>query len=89
MVAAWCGDYTAAATIDLDHDRADLGRVSDIPCLILWGSKGVVAHHLDPVATWRKWFPGAKGHAIEAGHFLIEEKPVEVLAALTQHLQQG
>lgn len=89
VVAAWCGDYTAAATIDLDHDRADLGRVSDIPCLILWGSKGVVAHHLDPVATWRKWFPGAKGHAIEAGHFLIEEKPVEVLAALTQHLQQG
>ncbi|WP_226941732.1 alpha/beta fold hydrolase [Pseudooceanicola spongiae] len=88
VVAAWCGDYTAAATTDLDHDRADLGRTSPIPCLILWGSRGVVAHHLDPLEAWRAWFPKAQGHAVEAGHFLIEERPKEVLTSLMRHLGQ-
>ncbi|MFE3839233.1 alpha/beta fold hydrolase [Pseudogemmobacter sonorensis] len=88
VVAAWCGDYTAAATVDLGHDRADLGRTSLIPCLILWGSRGVVAHHLDPLDAWRAWFPKADGHAVEAGHFLVEEQPAEVLRTLTRHLQR-
>lgn len=87
VVAAWCGDYSAAATTDLDHDRADLGRVSEIPCLVLWGSRGAVAHHVDPLEVWRKWFPNARGHAIEGGHFLIEEKTVETLQAVTAHLE--
>ena len=89
VVAAWCDDYTAAATTDLDHDRADLGRTSDIPCLILWGSRGVVAHHLDPVETWKAWFPRATGRAVEAGHFLVEEQPEVVLNALRDHLGQA
>ncbi|WP_138468838.1 alpha/beta fold hydrolase [Poseidonocella sp. HB161398] len=86
VVAAWCGDYRAAAGVDLEHDRADLGRQVDIPCLVLWGSRSVVAHHLDPVATWRAWFPQAEGQAVEAGHFLAEERPAEVLAAVARHL---
>lgn len=89
VIAAWCGDYRAAATTDLDHDRADLGRISDIPCLVLWGSRGVVAHHIDPLAAWRAWFPAAQGHAIDAGHFLAEERPAEVLAAAARHLDRG
>lgn len=88
VVAAWCADYTAAATTDLEHDRADLGRTSPIPCLILWGAKGVVAHHVDPLETWRAWFPNADGHAIDAGHFLLEERPAEVLQALLKHLER-
>lgn len=89
VVAAWCGDYTAAATTDPEHDRADLGRTSPIPCLVLWGSRGVVAHHLDPVAAWRVWFPEAVGRPVEAGHFLVEERPAEVLGALTEHLDRA
>lgn len=87
VVDAWCGDYRAAATTDLDHDRADLGRTSDIPCLILWGGRGVVAHHVDPLQAWRAWFPKARGQAIDASHFLVEERPAEVLAALASHLR--
>jgi len=86
VVAAWCGDYLAAATTDIEHDQADLGRSSSIPCLVLWGSKGVVAHRLDPITAWQAWFPRAVGHAVDAGHFLVEERPAEVLNALSGHL---
>ncbi|MEL6960945.1 MAG: alpha/beta hydrolase, partial [Pseudomonadota bacterium] len=83
---AWVADYRAAANEDLDHDRADLGRSLPHETLILWGSKGVVAHHVDPVETWQEWFPKAHGHPIEAGHFLVEERPTEVLSALDTFL---
>lgn len=86
VVAAWCGDYSEAATTDIDHDSADMGRTSDIPCLVLWGSQGAVAHHVDPLMSWQAWFPKAEGHAIDAGHFLVEEKPTEVLKSLEMHL---
>lgn len=89
VVAAWCGDYAAAAGPDLEHDRADVGRTLDIPCLVLWGSKGVVAHHLDPLETWRSWFPGATGHEIEAWHFLVEENPAAVLPPIIRHLEHA
>ncbi|MBB94633.1 MAG: alpha/beta hydrolase [Rhodobacteraceae bacterium] len=87
VVAAWCGDYSAAATLDLEHDRESLGETRQIPCLVLWGSKGVVDHHIDPVEAWRAWFPNAVGHAIEAGHFLVEERPEAVFDALANHLE--
>ncbi|MEP5761629.1 MAG: alpha/beta hydrolase [Litoreibacter sp.] len=86
VVAAWCGDYSAAASTDLEHDRANVGETSDIPCLILWGGKGVVAHHVDPLETWQRWFPNAKGYAIDAGHFLVEERPDDVFQAIWNHL---
>ncbi|MEM6940776.1 MAG: alpha/beta hydrolase [Pseudomonadota bacterium] len=86
VVAAWCADYTAAAGIDLEHDRANLGQTSDIPCHVLWGGKGVVAHQIDPLAVWQAWFPKARGAPIDAGHFLVEERPSAVLQALKPHL---
>lgn len=85
-VAAWCADYAAGAGTDVDHDRADLGETRDLPCLILWGAKGAVAHHLDPVEAWRAWFPRATGTSLNAGHFLVEEAHDATLAALKNHL---
>lgn len=88
MIAAWCGDYAAGATTDLDHDRASLGDTRNMQCLVLWGKRGVVDHHLDPLDAWRAWFPRAEGHAVDAGHFLVEERPSDVLTALSAHLDR-
>ncbi|QQS01834.1 MAG: alpha/beta hydrolase [Austwickia sp.] len=86
VVAAWCGDYRAGATIDLDHDRADEGRTADLPALLLWGTKGVVGAQVDPLACWRRWFPNVTGYGVPAGHFLVEEAPDLVIPALREHL---
>lgn len=87
VVAAWCGDYRAAATTDLEHDRADLGRTLEAPALVLWGSRGAVGAQTDPLAAWRAWFPRVRGHAIDAGHFLVEERPDAVASAVADHLR--
>lgn len=86
VVASWCADYAAAAGIDLEHDRADLGRIVDIPALVLWGSDGALETLGDPLTVWRRWFPQVRGGALRAGHFLVEERPEETLSWLSNHL---
>lgn len=88
VVAAWCADYAAAASVDIAHDRADLGRTSDVNTLVLWGGKGVVGAQVDPIQTWREWFPLATGREIDAGHFIVEEALEDVCAELMPHLRR-
>lgn len=79
-----CEDYRAGATIDRRHDEEDraAGRRISAPLLALWGSKGTPAKHGDPLAIWRQYADDVSGHAIESGHFLVEEAPEETLKAL-------
>lgn len=86
VVEAWCGDYTAGATVDPEHDRADIGRTSEVPALILWGSRGVVDMHRDPLEVWRTHFSQATGQALDAGHNLVEELPERTLDLVLGHL---
>ncbi|WP_374444348.1 alpha/beta fold hydrolase [Stella sp.] len=81
-IHAICEDYRAAASIDLEHDEADLDRRIDCPMLALWGAAGVVAEHFDPIAEWRKRARDVSGRAIDAGHYLAEEAPEETAEAL-------
>ena len=53
-IRAMCEDYRAAATIDLEHDRADLGRRLPMPLLALWGSENPVWEGRDVLAAWRE-----------------------------------
>jgi haloacetate dehalogenase len=80
-----CEDYRAAATIDLEHDRADLaaGRKLEIVAVrTLWGSSGIIENMGGAVGAWKEFCADGvdvSGKALDCGHFIPEEKPEEVL----------
>jgi haloacetate dehalogenase len=84
-IHAQCEDYRAAASIDLEHDDADVaaGRKVTCPLLVLWGDKGVVHRLFDPISDWRSVAVDVRGRAMPSGHYLAEEIPQETLRELT------
>ena len=85
-IHATCEDYRAAATIDLEHDRADRDRRVTPPLLVLWGQLGVIERCYDVLGLWRQRAEMVEGRALPCGHFLAEEAPEETLAALLAFL---
>ncbi|WP_207916085.1 alpha/beta fold hydrolase [Aquabacter spiritensis] len=83
---AICEDYRAAAGIDLVHDAADRETRIAAPLLALWGAKGVVGDLYDVLETWREKARDVRGHALDCGHLVQEERPEETLAALLAFL---
>lgn len=83
---AICEDYRAAASIDLDHDRADQDARIRCPLLVMWGTRGLMAATYDFEAEWRRKAQEVSPAPIDAGHFLVEEAPQAVLPALTRFL---
>ena len=81
-----CEDYRAAATIDLDHDRADLDHKITCPVLALWGAEGVVNRLFAPLDDWRAVATDVRGKALPSGHYIPEEVPDELLAELLPFL---
>jgi haloacetate dehalogenase len=83
-IHAMCEDYRAAATLDYSHDLADRGRRRRIGCplLVLWGGRWRLPEWYDVLAVWREWARDVTGGAIDAGHYLAEERPEETLAEL-------
>jgi haloacetate dehalogenase len=79
---AMAEDYRAAATIDLQHDRADVaaGRKLDVPIHVLWGAKGVVEQCFDVLQLWRERASNVTGKSVDSGHYIPEENPAVVLA---------
>jgi len=76
-----CEDYRAAASIDLEHDRADrdAGRRIACPVNVLWGEFGVVNRCFKPLADWRAVAGDVRGRALPCGHYIPEEVPRELL----------
>lgn len=85
-IRASCEDYRAAASIDLEHDREDGDHRIACPTLVLWGGKGLMGRQYDVLTTWRDKADDLRGHAIDCGHFLAEEKPEDTYAALEEFL---
>jgi len=81
-------EYRAAATIDREHDRADLsaGRRLRCPLLVLWSGDGPLGSWYEtdggPVALWREWADDVQGRALDGGHFFPESRPAETAATL-------
>jgi len=86
-IHAICEDYRAAASIDLDHDAADADRKVTSPLLALWGAKGTVGALYDVLETWREKALDVCGRALDCGHLLQEEMPVETLAEILAFLK--
>jgi haloacetate dehalogenase len=84
-IHAACEDYRAAAGIDLEMDEADqmAGRRVRCPVHVLWGMKGAIGKLWDVLEVWRQNADGAvSGKALDAGHYVAEEQPEEVLREL-------
>ncbi|MFV0132409.1 alpha/beta fold hydrolase [Streptomyces sp. HMX87] len=80
-------DYRASAGVDVAHDRADRERGNRLrmPVTVLqqdWGA----ALGYDAAALWRAWAPDLRHVTVGCGHFMAEEAPGEVTAALRELL---
>jgi len=79
---AMCEDYRAAATIDLDHDRADraAGKKLTMPLRVLWGEHGLVNQCFKPIDDWKAVANEVSGQTVPCGHYIPEECPKELIA---------
>jgi haloacetate dehalogenase len=86
-IAAMCGDYRASFHVDRRHDAEDraAGRRIAAPLLLVTGAEE--AQLADAPAIWRAWAHGVASIEVPGGHFVPEEAPDELLAALSAFLE--
>jgi haloacetate dehalogenase len=72
---AMCEDYRAGASIDMEHDEADLDKKVTCPMLVLWGARGAMEGRYDVLGIWRKRASNVEGHTLPGGHWLLEQVP--------------
>ncbi|GAA4974246.1 alpha/beta hydrolase [Yinghuangia aomiensis] len=82
-------DYRASAGIDIAHDQADLDAGSQLamPVTVLqqdWGAQ--LGYDADGV--WKAWAPDLDHRLTRAGHFMAEEAPDEIAAAIRDLLRR-
>ena len=87
-IAGSCADYRSAAGIDLVHDEQSfaVGQRVECPVLVLWGTQAFVGRGYEPLSVWREYASDVRGRALPTGHFLPEEAPDMVGAALGEFL---
>lgn len=85
-IHATCEDYRAAASVDLEHDEADLESKIHCPLLVLWGRHGTIERCFKPLKDWADRADSVSGGALDCGHYLSEEAPGEVLTRLVKFL---
>ncbi|GHH96190.1 alpha/beta fold hydrolase [Streptomyces capillispiralis] len=82
-VASIVADYRASAGADVEHDRADraAGNRLTMPVSVLqqdWGA----ALGYEAAALWGAWATDLRHSTVDCGHFMAEEAPGDVAAAL-------
>ncbi|MEV5158680.1 alpha/beta hydrolase [Streptomyces sp. NPDC053728] len=82
-VTSIVADYRASAGIDVAHDQADLDAGSQLamPVTVIqqdWGAQ----LGFDAAGVWKAWAPDLEHRLTRAGHFMAEEAPDEIAAAI-------
>jgi haloacetate dehalogenase len=90
-VAATCADYRAAASIDLDHDRADRSAKHRItaPLLVMWGQSSYVGRNFDSVEVWKRFADQVTGIQAPSDHYIPEEAPSFTAEVLSEFFSAG
>jgi haloacetate dehalogenase len=87
-----CEEYRAAATIDIEHDRADkeVSKRIECPMLHLWAEGGPLdtfyAKDGGPLGIWRQWAPHVQGQSMKGGHFFPEENSADTAVLVKRFL---
>ena len=77
-----CEDYRASASIDLQHDAADLATKIQCPLVTLWGTKGPMGRLYDVLAIWKERGVNVSGKPMNAGHNIQEDDPAGTLTEI-------
>ena len=87
-IAGSCADYRSAASMDMVHDDETFaaGRKLECPVLVLWGTQGFVGRGYEPLSVWQEYAIDVRGGPLPTGHFIPEEAPDLVAAALRDFL---
>jgi haloacetate dehalogenase len=86
-IHSMCEDYRAGASIDLEHDKADLERRITCPLLALWAERGAMARLYDVLSIWKERASNVSGKALPGGHNLQEDVPDQVYAEIRAFLR--
>ena len=86
-IHAVCEDYRAAASIDLEHDKADLAKKIACPLLVLWAKPGAMDNLYDVLSIWKERGVNVTGKGMPGGHNMQEGAPAQVLAELQAFLK--
>ncbi len=89
MIHGSCSDYRAAASIDLDHDAADLHGKVEAPMLVFYGANGLMAKLFDIPAEWCKRAANVRAASLPGGHFFPDLMPRETAEVLTGFLREA
>lgn len=81
-------DYRAAASIDLQLDKADLDKKLTMPLLVLWGDNNPLNHNVDIVSIWKERAQDVRGHGTPSGHWLPEEIPDQLVKEVSAFMDQ-
>jgi haloacetate dehalogenase len=85
-IAAMCADYRASFWLDQADDVADraAGRSIECPVLVLTGD--AETQLADAGDVWSAWAHEVRAATVPGGHFIPEEAPAELAAALAGFL---
>ncbi|MEU8578778.1 alpha/beta fold hydrolase [Streptomyces asoensis] len=86
-VTSIVADFRASAGIDVVHDQADLDAGSQLamPVTVVQQDWGAQLGY-DAAGVWKAWAPDLDHRLTRAGHFMAEEAPEEVTAAIRELL---